>query len=249
MTEHGLARFVTTVGIGCLVALSALGVASSDDEGRGGALTGAVTLGHRLKPRAARVNLYNDVAEAIAPRQPASLADEMGNVVISLDGPGLASERASRMDGVPLTPARVEQKRATFEPHVLPVLRGSVVEFANADPYFHNVFSLSRPASFDLGRFPKTTTRSVRFDSPGVVKVFCHIHADMSAVIVVLDNPFFTSPDRDGRFRIDGIPPGTYTVTAWHERARPIRRTLTITSGQDLEARFDIPLEETAVDE
>jgi hypothetical protein len=89
----------------------------------------------------------------------------------------------------------------------------------------------------------------VRFDNPGVVKVFCHIHADMSAVVVVLDNPFFAVPDASGRFRIDGIPPGAYTVTAWHERARAIRRAITLGAGQTLDTRFDIPLEERAVEE
>jgi len=121
------------------------------------------------------------------------------------------------------------------------------VEFPNGDPIFHNVFSLSKPASFDLGRYPKGSSRSVRFDKPGMVKVFCHIHSDMSAVIVVLDNPYFATPDRHGRYSIDGLPPGEYTVVGWHERARPLRRTIRIQPGQTAGVDFKIPLTEPAV--
>ena len=79
-------------------------------------------------------------------------------------------------------------------PRVAAVTVGSTVEFPNLDSYFHNVFSLSRGASFDLGRYPKGESRSRRFTRPGLVKVYCHFHSDMSATIVVFDHPFYTAP-------------------------------------------------------
>jgi plastocyanin len=237
----------TAAGIVVSAALLSGSALSAPGAGETATLTGTVTLGAKLKPRAARVNLYLDVAEGIPATRPASLAAEMANVVLSIDGPGL-SDRIARPAAAP-APLRIEQKHATFIPHVLPVLRGAEVEFPNGDPFFHNVFSLSRAASFDLGRYGRSATRSVRFDTPGVVKVFCHIHADMSAVVVVLDNPLFTVPDAEGRFAIQGVPPGTWTVTAWHERARPIRRKITFDAGQAVDTRFDIPLEEQSVEE
>ena len=80
------------------------------------------------------------------------------------------------------------------------------------------------------------------FDETGVVKVFCHIHPDMSAVVLVLDNPFFATPDRAGRFRLEGLPAGEYRVTAWHERATAVTRRIRVESGKDAETSFEIPL-------
>lgn len=140
----------------------------------------------------------------------------------------------------------MEQKNEAFVPHLLPIVKGSTVDFLNGDPIFHNVFSLSKATSFDLGRYPRGSSRSVRFEQPGVVKVFCHIHADMSAIILVLDNPFFTTPDREGKFQIDDVPPGTYSAVAWHERARPVLRKVHIESGEASVVRFAVPLTESA---
>src|SRR4029077_6381444 len=116
----------------------------------------------------------------------------------------------------------------TFVPHVLAVPKGTTVDFPNGDAIFHNVFSLSKAAEFDLGRYPRGSSKSVRFDRPGMVKVFCHIHSDMSGVIVVLDTPFSAVPDSQVPSSITGVPPGEYTVVGWHERARPLRKTVRI---------------------
>jgi hypothetical protein len=140
----------------------------------------------------------------------------------------------------------MEQEGLTFKPHVLPVVKGTVVEFPNRDMLFHNVFSLSKTASFDLGRFPQHASKSLRFDTPGIVKVFCHIHSDMSGVIVVLDNPFYASPGADGRFVIEGVPPGEYRVVAWHERARMAAKAIRIEAGKSTVLDFEIPLTEDA---
>ena len=143
----------------------------------------------------------------------------------------------------------MRQEDLTFVPHILAIPRGTTVEFPNGDGIFHNVFSLSKASSFDLGRYPKGSSRSVRFEQPGIVKVFCHIHSDMSGVILVLDNAFFAVPDETGHYAIEGVPPGEYRVMAWHERARPLERTVRIRSGQDSVADFSIPLSEAAGDE
>lgn len=203
-----------------------------------GRLEGLVVLGQRLSSRKMRFHLYQDAVNTSTP-PPEQPGEEMDNVVVYLEG-------VTETTGAPrpAAPLAVRQEGLSFVPHVLPVVRGSSVEFPNGDPIFHNVFSLSSAASFDLGRYPRGSSKTVRFDTPGVVKVFCHIHSDMSAVILVLDNRFYVSPDHDGRFRIDGIPPGEYRAVAWHERARPVGRRITIEPGKSTFLDFRIPLSE-----
>jgi len=111
------------------------------------------------------------------------------------------------------------QKDKTFSPHVLAVAAGSVVDFPNADPIFHNAFSSYSGQVFDIGLYPPGTTRSLRFAREGVVRVFCNIHAAMSAVIVVVGSPYFATTKRDGAFEISDVPPGDYDLTVFHERA------------------------------
>jgi plastocyanin len=111
------------------------------------------------------------------------------------------------------------QKNKTFTPHVLAVPTGSIVEFPNSDPIFHNAFSNYNGQIFDIGLYAPGTSRSVHFSRPGIVRVFCNIHADMSAVIAVLNTPWFAVTGRDGKFTIAGVPPGEYTLRFFHERA------------------------------
>ena len=111
------------------------------------------------------------------------------------------------------------QKDKTFSPHVLAVQAGSLVEFPNADPIFHNAFSSYNGQIFDIGLYPPGTTRSVRFARPGVVRVFCNIHASMSALIVVIASPYFATTKQDGAFNIADVPPGPYNLRVFHERA------------------------------
>jgi plastocyanin len=113
--------------------------------------------------------------------------------------------------------ARMDQRNETFVPHVLAVLAGTSVEFTNSDRTYHNVFSLSRIRPFDLGRYPTGKSKSVRFDRPGIVRVFCDIHSHMSAFILVFAHRFYDVADAEGRFRIDSVPPGSYVVAVWNE--------------------------------
>jgi hypothetical protein len=120
----------------------------------------------------------------------------------------------------PAAPSRYRmlQKDKMFMPHVLPVPTGATVDFPNADPIFHNAFSSYSGQVFDIGLYPPGASRSVRFTRPGVVRVFCNIHPAMSAVVLVLDTPYFATTAADGTFHIDA-PPGEYQLTVFHERA------------------------------
>ena len=116
----------------------------------------------------------------------------------------------------PTEKARLDQIDFNFIPHILAIQVGTSVDFYNLDPVFHNVFSFSKPKKFDLGRYPKNHFKSVVFDKPGLIKLFCEIHSDMSGFILVLKTPFFTYPDLEGKFTLD-VPPGDYYLRVWQE--------------------------------
>jgi len=152
--------------------------------------------------------------------------NENENVVIYLEGKGLDNDGNSEQKHESMS-----QRNATFIPHVLPILKGTAVDFVNKDDTYHNVFSLSPVKKFNIGRRPTGEIVPVRFDKTGVAEIFCDIHSYMSAFIIVLDNSFFTKPDAHGFFRITDIPPGTYTMEVWHERLHSEDETITITAG------------------
>jgi plastocyanin len=116
---------------------------------------------------------------------------------------------------------RLFQQRKRFDPHVLVVPVGSVVEFPNLDPFFHNVFSLFEGKRFDLGLYEAGTTHAVSFDSPGISYIFCNIHPEMSAVVVAVNTPYYGISNRSGDIAIRNVPPGEYHLQAWHERCSP----------------------------
>lgn len=116
---------------------------------------------------------------------------------------------------------RLVQRNKTFSPHVLVVQAGSMVQFPNEDPFFHNVFSLFAGKRFDLGLYEAGSSRSVRFDDPGASFLFCNIHPEMSAVIVVVPTPYYGLSDAAGRVNIAAVPDGRYHLKVWHERSSP----------------------------
>jgi plastocyanin len=113
--------------------------------------------------------------------------------------------------------ATMDQRNETFVPHVLTITTGTIVDFPNSDHIYHNVFSLSKTKSFDLGRYAAGNSKPVRFDHAGIVRVFCDIHSHMNAFILVFSHPFFATTDADGRYQINNVPPGSYNVVAWNE--------------------------------
>ncbi len=137
------------------------------------------------------------------------------------------------------TRAKMDQQDEAFVPHLLAIVAGTTVDFPNNDRTYHNVFSLSKTKSFNLGRYAAGHSKSVRFDRPGIVRVFCDIHSHMSAYILVFAHRYFVVTDDEGRYSLDNVPPGTYTVVAWNETTpQESRRVLVPESGGDVEANF-----------
>lgn len=198
-----------------------------------GRIEGQVLLSTTLTRRRPRFRIYADPGPGARP--PAQEGSEMRNVVIYV-------QHAATDAAPPSEHAEMAQRDEQFVPHVLPVSRGTTVDFPNEDGLFHNVFSLSSAKTFDLGRYPRGQRKSVTFDRAGSVQLFCHIHSDMSAVVLVLDNPYFTVPAEGGQYAIDGVPPGEYTVVGWHERTTPITRVIRVVAGGTTRLDFNIPI-------
>lgn len=225
-----------------LVAGAAGDAAGQTADGR---IEGSVTLSRVLAERRVRFRIYTEPGKgATPPSQPApDLKDEYANVVVylELDGDKALARGPSRQPERPT----MTQKDERFIPHVLAVVQGTTVGFPNEDEIFHNVFSLSGPRRFDLPKYPAGASRSVTFPRAGIVNVFCHIHADMSAVVLVRDNPYFVTPDTSGRFALTDVPPGDYVLVAWHERIKPARQKVKVVAGRTTTANFNIPLPQT----
>jgi plastocyanin len=137
----------------------------------------------------------------------------------------------------------IRQQSENFIPRVVAVPVGSEVEFPNDDPIYHNVFSLSRAKDFNLGRYPRGHSKSVRFDRPGIVKVFCEIHSHMTATVMVFNHPWFAIPGEDGRFELPAVPAGRHEIIAWHERlGESGPKAVTVESGRPAEADFVLPV-------
>ncbi len=138
----------------------------------------------------------------------------------------------------PETRPVLNQYQIVFRPLVLPVQAGTTVDFPNSDNLFHNVFSYSQPKEFDLGRYPLGEQKSVRFDKPGIVNVYCDIHSYMYATILVFDHPYFTIPDDDGNFSLTGVPEGRYDISFWYGRKRVETRKITVKSDETVYINF-----------
>lgn len=131
----------------------------------------------------------------------------------------------------------------SFQPSVLAVLKGTVVDFPNSDPVFHSAFSISPSNPFDLGLYQKGREKFVHFKNPGVVEVFCHIHSHMHAYILVLDNPFFAMTDEEGSFSISNVPDGSYTLKAWLNPSVVISKPVSVQGKQTVNLDFTLVAE------
>lgn len=137
--------------------------------------------------------------------------------------------------------ATMDQRNETFVPHVLAITVRTTVDFPNSDQTYHNVFSLEKTRRFDLGRYAAGNSKAIRFDRPGIVRVFCEIHSHMSAFILVFGHRYFDVTDADGRYQIGGVPPGPYTLIAWNEGAvRESRAVVVPDESGSVEADFTL---------
>jgi plastocyanin len=142
---------------------------------------------------------------------------------------------------------RLLQRNKRFEPNLLVIPVGSIVDFPNADPWFHNVFSLYRGKRFDLGLYQAGAQRSVKFDRIGPSYLFCNIHPEMTGVVLVVDSDRFGITDKAGRYSIADVPPGRYTVRVWYENATPeslktLQRSVTIEEGSYTMPMIAVPV-------
>lgn len=164
---------------------------------------------------------------------------DMRDFVVYLKGPVGTNTAVAPSKPVVVNTTRIKQEGAVFSPHVLPIVAGTTVEWPNNDQIFHNVFSYSDAKSFDLGLYKgNPPEKSVTFDKPGRVDVFCSIHANMHCVVLVLDNPYFAMVDSRNHYVISNVPPGTYQLTAWQERMPPQIKEITVPATGDVKADF-----------
>ncbi len=138
------------------------------------------------------------------------------------------------------TKKEVSQKGAMFNPHILPIVKGTTVEWPNRDELFHNVYSDSEAKQFDLGLYKDPEIKRVTFDTPGRVDIFCSIHSSMSCVVLVLRNPYFATTNKKGVYTITNVPAGTYKLKAWHERLPSDRKIIIVPESGNVTVDFTL---------
>jgi len=159
---------------------------------------------------------------------------DLGSAVVYLDGAGTA-------EPAPPVTVDIAINDKTFAPRVVVVPAGSTVRFPNHDPFDHNVFSASDPNQFDLGQYGRGEAKGWTFARPGLVRVFCNVHPRMVAFVVVMAGRYFGQPTADGSFAIDRVPPGSYGLHVWHERAPEVVREVTVgaAGASEIEVQLD----------
>lgn len=197
-----------------------------------------------LTKRRINVETYQNRGAALEkPLDPKGTSGEMDAVVVYLDAPRSAQAADKKTAGKAV---ELVQRSRRFRESLLVIAAGGSVSFPNEDPIFHNVFSLSKAKAFDLGYYPQGQTRTVNFPKPGIVDVFCHLHPNMSATIVVTPTPHFARPDADGRFVLEGLSSGEHEIVAWHRAAGFFRKKVRLPMAEsDGPLRFILPLRES----
>ena len=191
------------------------------------------------------------VATLFVPLLPAVAGEEEprpGSIAGRVDSPWVrrieGAVYVERIEGGKFDPPKeaavMDQKDLVFVPHVLPVLVGTTVRFPNSDTVRHNVLSpKGSPKVFNLGTYDAGEAKEVVFETPGVVPLLCNVHSEMSAFVLVLETPWFARTDRTGGFQIEGVPPGTYRLTAWHEKLKPLTKDVKVEAGKTAEVVFE----------
>ena len=155
----------------------------------------------------------------------------IGDAVVWIDAPG-APRSAHKAEAV------LDQRDLSFSPHVLVVQVGTRVKFPNDDRVFHNVFSFHDGKRFDLGLYPVGAVKYVPFDQPGLSRIFCNIHPQMAAYVMVVDTPYFSVSDESGRFAIAGVPAGEYVAHAWRPGGQILNLSVTVGAGTVVDVRW-----------
>ena len=162
-----------------------------------------------------------------------SAVDGFGEVLVYVDD-------APPSGAPPATPFVMAQEKKKFVPGFLVVPKGSRVDFPNRDLVFHNVFSVTPGSTFDLGLYKSGTSKSVLFDKPGIVSVYCNIHPQMAAYVAVMANPLFARPAGDGGFAIPAVPAGTWHLTAWFPHGKSVRNEIRVEAGKTLDVAITL---------
>lgn len=178
-----------------------------------GVIRGTLRVPSRAGAPAVSMNAYPGSARSM-PGMHGSVRGLASDAVVYVDHVPASAESALARINAPLP--RLAQKDQSFVPRVLGIAAGTEVDFPNLDPIYHNVFSLSPVRRFDLGKYPRGNSRQVRFPKPGLVNVYCDLHSDMEAFILVLPHHGFARPSATGEFAIPALPAGRYVLRAWH---------------------------------
>ena len=214
--------------IAALVCLPAASIPASE-------LTGQIIVDRKMVQKSLPPAVYDLRGIAVQNKPKASSSAGFGRVAVWLDG-GAAPTPIS---------ATMQQRNRRFEPDLLIVPTGSKVAFPNLDPIFHNIFSLSRTQSFDLGYYSEGKSRDVVFSHPGIIQVYCHVHPEMYGVVVVTSSQWNAVPAADGTFSWTGIPPGKYRLNVWQRSAGLVHKTVAVPESGSAHVSVMLPEEDS----
>ena len=162
-------------------------------------------------------------------------ARHSGDVVVYLEGAGIKKEYPP-----PQEASLLDQKNLVFHPRVLPILKGTTVNFLNSDDVQHNVFAPGKVEKFNLGTWGKNGKKERTFNEPGEIVILCNVHSEMVAYVIILENPFFFKTDEEGHFKIENIPPGDYQLKIWHEKMKLAPQKITVVGGETTEINLEL---------
>jgi plastocyanin len=201
-----------------------------------GDLTGHALITKKLTKKALTAAVYNLRGTAPPPAAVDSEpVNEFDQMVVLVEGDSIAQKSPVNVT--------IDQRNLRFDPDLVVVPVGSTVQFPNWDPIFHSVFSLSKAQPFDLGFYPRGQSRTVKFNRSGIVQVYCHIHANMYAAIVVTSSPWYGKPSEDGSFAFANIPAGRYHVVVWHKVAGVHQVAIDVPETGKAEVTVRVPID------